>query len=78
MTESKDGAINNKIYRLDKLEKNLLENFLTARNQAMLFSKSNIDANGKPTIVDPDNGKPELINGLILLIAEIPEMAISS
>ena len=47
------------IYRMDKVQKNLLENFLTARNQALLFSKGNVNPEtGKPTIVDPDTNRP--------------------
>lgn len=42
------------LYRMDKVQKNLLENFLTARNQGLLFSKGNVNPEtGKPTIVDP-------------------------
>ena len=51
---------------MDKLEKNLLENFLTARNQGLLFSKSNIGPDGKPTIVDPDTGIPVYISDGII------------
>ena len=40
---------------MDKVQKNLLENFLTARNQGLLFSKGNVNPEtGKPTIVDPN------------------------
>ena len=55
------------IYKMDKVEKNLLDNFLTARNQSLLFSKGNVDPKtGKPTIVDPDTGRPIYISdGLI-------------
>ena len=37
------------IYRMDTVQKNLLDTFLTGRNQALLFSKGNIDENGKIT-----------------------------
>ena len=55
MAEGKDqGNMSETIYRMDKVQKNLLENFLTARNQALLFSKGNVNPEtGKPTIVDP-------------------------
>lgn len=46
---------------MDKKEKELLDNFLTSRNQGLLFNKTNIDKYGKPTICDPDTGRPELI-----------------
>lgn len=49
-----EGNMKEKIYKMDSVQKNLLENFLTAKNQALLFSKSNIDPRtGKPNIVDP-------------------------
>lgn len=63
--DNKDGK-KETIYRMDKLEKNLLENFLTARNQGLLFSKSNIGPDGKPTIVDPDTGRPVYISDGII------------
>lgn len=44
------------IYRMDTVQKTLLDTFLTMRNQGLLFSKSNINpATGKPNIVDPKN-----------------------
>ena len=62
IADDKDGKEKETIYRLDKLEKNLLENFLTARNNALMFGKSNIDANGKPTIVNPEDNRPIYMN----------------
>ena len=57
------GAETETIYRMDTLEKNLLENFLLARNQGLLFSKGNVDpTTGKPTIVDPDTNRPIYIS----------------
>lgn len=60
IAEGKDqGNMTETIYRMDKVQKNLLENFLTARNQALLFSKGNVNPEtGKPTIVDPDTNRP--------------------
>lgn len=46
------------IYKMKKKEQELLENFLFARNNALLFGKSNFDKNGKCTIVDPHTGRP--------------------
>ena len=44
------------IYKMDKVQKNLLDTFLTGRNNALLFSKGNVDPRTeKPTIVDPRN-----------------------
>lgn len=62
IASEKNGQKSETIYRMDKLEKNLLENFLTARNQALLFGKSNIDKNGKPTIVNPEDNRPIYMN----------------
>jgi len=60
------GDLSETLYRMDKVQKNLLENFLLVRNQGLLFNKGNIDANGKPTIVDPDTNRPIYIGeGLI-------------
>lgn len=64
--DKKDVASNG-IYKMDKVKKNLLDNFLQARNNALLFSKSNIDPQTlKPTIVDPSTNRPIYISdGLI-------------
>jgi len=43
---------------MDKAEKTLLENFLTARNNALMFGKSNVDAAGKATITNPEDNRP--------------------
>jgi len=51
------------IYKMDKVQKNLLDNFMIARNQALLFSKGNVDpTTNKPTIVDPDTNRPIYIS----------------
>lgn len=68
IAEGKDqGSMTETIYHMDKCQKTLLENFLTARNQGLLFSKGNVDpTTGKPTIVDPDTNRPIYIGeGLI-------------
>lgn len=44
---------------MDKKEKVLLDNFLFVRNNGLLFNKSNVDVNGKPTITDPDTNRPK-------------------
>lgn len=51
---------------MDKKEKNLLENFLFVRNNGLLFNKCNVDVNGKPTITDPDTGRPIYIGDGII------------
>lgn len=59
IAEGKDqGNLTETIYHMDKCQKTLLDNFLTARNQGLLFSKGNVDpTTGKPTIVDPKNNQ---------------------
>lgn len=47
------------MYRMDKVENNLLKNFLFVRNNGLLFNKTNVDKNGKATIFDPDTGRPD-------------------
>lgn len=68
IAEGKDqGNLSETIYKMDTVQKNLLETFLVGRNQALLFSKGNVDPRTeKPTIVDPDTNRPIYISdGLI-------------
>lgn len=67
VAEGKDqGSLTETIYRMDTVQKNLLDTFLEGRNNALLFSKGNIDENGKATIVDPATNRPIYISdGLI-------------
>ena len=61
-----NGGLTETLYKMNKKEKDLLENFLYVRNNGLLFNKTNVDKNGKPTIVDPDTGRPIYIgDGLI-------------
>ena len=53
-----NGKLSETIYRLDKKEKALMESFMYVRNNGLLFNKCNVDANGKPTIFDPDTNRP--------------------
>ena len=57
ISEGKDqGNLTETIYKMDKVQQNLLETFLVGRNQALLFSKGNVNPQTeKPTIVDPKN-----------------------
>ena len=60
------GDLTETIYKMDKKEKILLDNFLYVRNNGLLFNKCNVDVNGKPTIVDPDTNRPIYIgDGLV-------------
>jgi hypothetical protein len=67
VAEGKDqGAMTERIYKMNKIEKDLVENFMYARNNGLIFNKTNVDINGKATISDPDTGRPIVIgDGLI-------------
>ena len=54
-----NGQMSETTYKMDTVEKNLLRNFLEVRNNGLLFNKTNVDKNGKPTISDPDTGRPK-------------------
>ena len=61
-----EGTGNEKIYKLDPMKKNLIENFLYARENMLLMAKGTVDANGKSTIVDRATGRPIYVGeGLI-------------
>ena len=54
------------MYKMDKVEANLLKNFMYVKNQGLLFNKTNVDVNGKATIQDPDTNRPIYIgDGLV-------------
>ena len=51
------GELQEKLFKLNKMEKDLLDNFQVAKNNALLLSKTTMDANGKATIQTAD-GRP--------------------
>lgn len=53
-----NGNLKETIFKMNKKEKDVLESFLLARNNALLFGKCNFDKNGKCTVVDPHTGRP--------------------
>jgi hypothetical protein len=61
-----NGKMKETIYRMDKKEKVLLDNFLYARNNGLLFNRTSMDVNGKSTIVDPSSGRPIIIGDGII------------
>lgn len=69
-SKGKGAPVTETIYRLDKVKKNLMDNFLTARNNQLLFGKSNIGPDGKPTIVDPDTNRPIYISDGVIAQVE--------
>lgn len=44
------GELKETLYKMDKVEANLLKNFLYGRNNMQLFAKTNVDKNGKASI----------------------------
>lgn len=59
IAEGKDqGCLTETMYKMNKKEKDLFENFMAVRNNGLLFNKTNVDINGKSTILDPDTGRP--------------------
>ena len=53
-----NGNLKETIFKMNKKEKDVLESFLFARNNALLFGKNNFDKNGKCTVIDPHTGRP--------------------
>lgn len=54
-----NGKASETYYKMTTVEKNLFDNFMYVKNQGLLFNKTNVDANGKATIVDPDTKRPK-------------------
>lgn len=53
-----DGKMKETIYKMDPVEKKLLNSFMLSRGQGLLFNKCNINpATGKCLIKDPDTGR---------------------
>lgn len=54
-----NGEVKEKIFKLNKMEKDLLDSFQFVKNNALLWSKTTMDANGKST-VQTEDGRPKL------------------
>lgn len=66
----KDGT--DPVYKMNTAEKDCLDSFMEARNNALLWGKSNMDANGKPKTFDED-GRPIITSDGV--IAQIERFA---
>ena len=54
-----NGQLKETVYRMDKKEKVLLDNFMAARNNMLLFAKCNVNPKtGRPTIYDNETNEP--------------------
>jgi len=59
------GELKEKIFKLNKMEKDLLDSFNTSKNNALLWQKTTMDVNGKSTCLTED-GRPLIAgDGLI-------------
>ena len=54
---AKNGEFKEVVYKMKKKEQECLESFMLARNQGLLFGKTNFDKNGKCTVMDPKTGR---------------------
>ena len=71
------GNMSEKVYKLEPMKKNLIENFLYARENMMLLAKGNVDVNGKATISDRATGRPIYIgDGLIPQVERFASKAV--
>ena len=60
------GCLTEKIYKLDPMKKNLIENFLYARENMILLAKGTVGVDGKSTLADRGTGRPIYIgDGMI-------------
>lgn len=55
------GCLTEKIYKLDPMKKNLIENFLYARENMILLAKGTVGPDGKTTLADKATGRPIFI-----------------
>lgn len=53
-----NGNVKETLFKMKKKEQDVLESFMFARNNALLFGKCNFDRNGKCKIHDPHTGRP--------------------
>lgn len=47
------GDMKETLYKMNTKEKDLFNSFMVVRNQGLLWHKTNVDKNGKSTILDP-------------------------
>ena len=60
------GCLTETIYKLEPMKKNLIQNFLYARENMMLLAKGNMGVDGKSTISDRSTGRPiQIGDGMI-------------
>lgn len=70
---SKGDDKNPQYYQMNAAEKDCLDSYMEARNNALLWGKTNLDKNMKPTAYDPETGRPIIAGDGI--IAQIERFA---
>lgn len=56
----KDGGKDDPVFTLKKAEEQVIENYLEARDMALVWGKSNVDKDGKPKIYESETGRPKI------------------
>lgn len=56
--EGKDGGKDDPVFTLKKAEEQVIENYLEARDMALVWGKANVDKDGKPKIYEAETGRP--------------------
>ncbi|MCK5788595.1 MAG: hypothetical protein KAH32_06330, partial [Chlamydiia bacterium] len=64
-TKKKGGKVEYEYYKLQKLEKDVLESYLWSRENHLLFGQTNFDANGKCLLQDEDGQDVPIGDGVI-------------
>lgn len=62
--DNKDRTKSEGVFKMLKKEKELLDTFMYSVNTGLLMNKGNISKEGRPTISDPDTGRPEKLMSL--------------
>ena len=52
------GQKDDPVYKMNSAEKDCLDTFMMARNNDLVWGKTDVDVNGKPKIYEPETGRP--------------------
>jgi hypothetical protein len=76
--KGQNGKVSNEYYKLQKLEKDVLESYLWARENHLIFGESNFDTNGKCTMTDETGQIVPIGDGVIKQIERYCEKFVYS
>lgn len=62
ITIGKGDGKDNVTYKMNPAAKDCLDTFMLARNNSLLWGKTNVDKHGKAKVFDPETGQP-IISG---------------